>query len=81
MATPCAIRRGIDTAVLLGDDVLDVKRGSWGGEVWEVAILTPAARPFADTLAKSLWHQASAERLRRARALACKIAIKSIVLT
>lgn len=81
MATPRPIDRIIGPAMLLGNNVLDMERRSRRGEIGEVAVLTPATSPIANELAKRPRHQASAERLRMARALACKIAMKSIALT
>jgi hypothetical protein len=81
VTTPRSILRVVGAAVLLGNHVLDVEGGCGGGEVGEMAILTPMIGPFPDQMAKGPWHQASAERLRSPRALACKIAMKSIVWT
>ena len=81
VAAPTAVVGIVRAAVLLGEYVFNVEIGPWRGEVGEVAILTPTAGPFADKLAKGLCHQASAERLRSARALAWRMAMKSMVWT
>src|SRR5712692_10073675 len=81
VAAPTAIVEVLGTAVLLFNNVLHVESRGGGGVSGEVAVLTPIVCQLADQLAKGPCHQASLERLRRARALACKIAMKSMVWT
>src|SRR5579871_893711 len=78
---PCHIPQVVGPAVLLGDDVLDVEGGGRRSEVRKVAVLASTLGPLADKLAKTPRHQASAEHRITPRALACRIAMKSIVCT
>jgi hypothetical protein len=71
----------VGAVVLLGNYVLKVETGRRGGEIRKMAILTSTFGPVTDNLAKRSEHQVSAERLRSARALACRIAMKSIACT
>jgi hypothetical protein len=50
-ATPAKIYRVVVTAVLLGDNVIDVKRQEWFEFVRQAAILTPVFCPIADKIA------------------------------
>ncbi len=81
MATPAAIGSSVHAAVLLGNNVLDVKHSGLNGGVRETAILTPAPGPFADALAKRLLHRPFEARFRKARAFAWRMAMKSMAAT
>ena len=81
MAAPASVVKGIRPAVLLGENVFDVESGRSSGPIREVTVLALPTSPFADELAKGATHQASAERLRRARAFAWRIAMKSMAQT
>jgi hypothetical protein len=63
--------------MLPGDHVLDVK-GRRSGGVRKVTVFAALARPFANELAQRPLHQDAARLLRKARALACKMLMKSM---
>jgi hypothetical protein len=50
-ATPAKIPRVVVTAVLFGDDVINVKRQEWFEFVGQAAILTLVFCPYADEIA------------------------------
>lgn len=62
-----------------GDYMLDVKGGSDGGEIGKVTVFTPTTSSLTNQSAKGLPHLPAARRLRRARALACKMEMNSMV--
>src|SRR5262249_47627662 len=70
MAAPAPVVRIIRAAVLLGENMFDMKSSQWRGTFGKMTILTPSAGALADELAKGTFHSLSAERLSRARALA-----------
>ena len=67
--------------MLLGNDVLDVESGRGGSEIGKAAVFTLTGGPVTDKLAEWSWHQASGDRLRRDRALAWSMEMKSMVWT
>jgi hypothetical protein len=77
LATPTTVVRGIAAAMLSGDHVLDMK-GCGSCRFREMAILATMARPLANELAKRPSHPFPGGFFRKARALACKIAMKSM---
>ncbi len=78
VATPAAVLGSIDAAMLLGEDMLDVETDRRSDSIWDLAVLAPAAGPFADELTKGPRHYLSRGRFNRARALACSMAMKSM---
>jgi hypothetical protein len=81
VATPSAILRRINAAMLLGENVLDVERCKRNRRVWNVAVFAPLTGTFADELTKKALHQAVGERFKKARALAWRMEMKSIAAT
>jgi hypothetical protein len=81
MAAPTAILGIVAATVLFGKHVLDMESGRRRGEIGKVAILPTTTGALANKLAKGPFRHAWAERSRSARALACRIAMKSMVWT
>src|SRR5262245_60876393 len=81
MATPAAVVGTVGAAVMLGDAGFKLECRRRRGEVGKMTILTTTAGPFADKLALRLCHSLLPERLRKIRALACKMAMKSMMWT
>ena len=77
MTTPTAIVVCVTAAMLPDDHVFDVK-GCRSGVVRKVTIFTALARSFANELAQRPLHQDAARLFRKARALACKMLMKSM---
>jgi hypothetical protein len=76
MTAPTPVGRRIASAVLLRREVFNVKTSGRHRGVRNMAILTPAPGPLAHALPQAS-HAGVATRFNKARAFACKIAIKS----
>lgn len=79
VAAPAAVLGQIRTAVLPGDDVLDVEGRYRYRPIRKVTVFAAAAGPFSNDLAERLSHRGAADCFRRARAFACRMAMTSIV--
>ncbi len=79
MAAPTPVSTVITATMLLRDDVFNVEQGRRRGIVRQMTVLAPTVGPLADELAKRAIHQIfSPERLRSARAFACRMEMKSM---
>jgi hypothetical protein len=68
VAAPAPVVNVIRSAVLSGDDVLDMKHGRHRRMVREVTVLTPLTGPLANEWSERASHQA--DRLSKAQAFA-----------
>jgi hypothetical protein len=78
MAAPAAIFRRIVAAMLFGDHMFDVEAGYRSGRVRQVTVLAALASSVADEVTQGPFHGATDARFSRARALACRMPMKSM---
>ncbi len=77
LVRPIRIVVCVAAAMLPGDHVFDVK-GRRSGIVRKVTVFTALARSLANELAQRPLHPDAARLFRKARALACKMLMKSM---
>jgi hypothetical protein len=79
VATPTAVRGAVATPMLLRDDVLDMEGCRHCSAIGKMAILAPLTGPVSNELSQGPSHQEAADRFKRARAFAWRMAMKSMV--
>jgi hypothetical protein len=52
MAAPTTVHGGVGSAMLLRDDVLDMKTGHVRGSIWQVTVLTPKGGALTNSLSE-----------------------------